>query len=375
MSSAHALGAQSRAWRWPLVRLADELWNGPRDLCGDCAGRVGFFDEARGLLLAWMVLGHAMELTGVSDSHPLRLLRIGPVTNVFVVLTGLTVGWLYANRDLTRRVTLRLWRRAALIAVVAYISNLLFLSGRMLLEDNAATLPWQDMLLGNAPWTLSGVLLGTSCVVATAPILLWCATRTTPAQMFAGTAAVLAALVVLIDVTGLPERIDWVRWLFVDGGLLGSPPLMLLLFGTLSFSLGQWWVRSEQRHRLWRAVALAGLIGLPLFANLDISGRWVCLLRESSRSCLALFVVAAFAWLPAHCGPRAFLALLGRSSLAVFLGHRVLLHGSVWITDGVDSSGLQCVLCVLAALWLCGLGCGIKEQNPPLQRTLARIGL
>jgi hypothetical protein len=104
---------------------------------GTAAVRVPIFDEVRGLFVLWMIGSHALTLAHLDAAHPLhQLWPRGWATTGFVLLTGLTLGSRHVQGqgrfDAGARQTLI--RRALRLALIAVVSNIVFLLGREALQ-------------------------------------------------------------------------------------------------------------------------------------------------------------------------------------------------------------------------------------------------
>jgi hypothetical protein len=343
------------------------------------ADRLEFIDIARGLFIVWMIAGHALTLAGVPLDHPLQWLRpIGWATVCFVLLTGITIPLVYDCRGGVRvrpGARRRLWRRAFEIGLIAFLSNF---ASRMITASLSGDLSlayiW-GVLTFQIPWSISAILIVTTCVLISAPTLLWLARRVRPLSLFLAVSILIVGFDLLLRGDGkwiaVPSGLrQWLK----DGGLFGFPVVPLVLYSFWIFS------QANLAKQVYWTKGLRGVIAL--FAVL-VGGSLVIVMLDSrplecirwlTRFGMIIGIAIMIGKVRIFAAPKAVLGGLGRIGLFVFILHRpvlhIIFHALGGILSGPDLATVMMVLCLGA-----GLTVGIyRDRNAHFSLALRKWG-
>ena len=337
----------------------------------NATGRVALIDGARGLFLFWMVTAHALGLAGVRDTSPLAFL-IPPqsawLSERFVVLSGFTVAWVFAERALAARaVARRLWKRAGQLAVIAYLSNAASACALDLLGGTLTPETLGGVLRLDRPWSISWVLLPTVVLLLLAPAVLEAAKRVGATGLFAS-ATILGLLFhgPARFVLEALERNAVGAALHLDLGRLFGIVLVGLWGLTLALVV--------RRVRLLAFAEVYAVSSVAVFA----AGYYFHVtpfVGIVSRFGLLLGVAALIFVAPGTALVRATLQLLGRNALLVFIGHRLLeqtqRHALARVL-GPEATAAAVTATTLAILFAV---CHYRESHAALSTRLKRVGL
>jgi hypothetical protein len=328
-----------------------------------------------------MMLAHANRLAEVPEDHWSFWLRLGAVTESFVMLTGLAVALIYDNprRDLTNS-SQRILRRAFKLAGVAYSSNVVLSLARESLHGNVTFDHFVEINLGLAPWTISSVLLGTTLTLLAMPFFLALAQAVQPRLLLLITFALGLAGTIVKDFAGqFAEATNWVTVLFVNGGVLGFPIGLLCGLGIWTFGLGIFFTRHKDHDFVWKALVVLSFL---IYCRFD---QWSGLssfvpywprhfIATTSQFVLLLAIAMTFCRIPTA-GIRSFAALLGRSSLLVFLAHRIVMQIHFLLLEEVLSGSALSLTCMIGTITICGSLCWARERFKALSLALESIGM
>lgn len=345
----------------------------------DERNRIGALDATRGLLLVWMILAHAAFQAGLSPTHWLYRLRLGPVNECFVMLTGVTVALVYCRpRGSSVRPTWPLVRRSLNIAFIAYVSNLVFASLRSHRDGELTLRTAWEIASNQTSWTISGILLATSTTILALSILILASRRIAAWQLFAlcGVIGLTATTIHQLRVQRVVAELEHSAWFSED--VVGAPIAVLTGLGVWTF--GATWFVMQQPHkrRIWLTVLLASLIWYcaaagafgwrpPKFYGANHFA------SVTAQLVLTMGVVSLM-----YVGPltamQSTLSLLGRSSLMVFLAHRVTIHAQRALLDGHFRGSRLAVLLLIDTTVACIAMCYAKERFEPVERFVRAIG-
>lgn len=311
-------------WHNSLRRLF-----GVEELQYGSSARIVVFDHFRGLLLCWMILGHAYHLMGEPKNFPLHKLRPGAATDSFVMLTGFVIAWIYMPRSFTWVQSRQLLRRAVFVFVVAYLSNLAFAFARDVTEGQASFDNLIRMASFQRTWTISVILVATSLTLA-------CSTALLPiVKCLGGGWALVCMTLALIGFHGcrawsLPPT-EWIDAV-MDRTIFERSLIDLMLMSMWAFSLSAWLREHRPTASLWTAL-LAGAVCCFLVCRWQWPPRAVTAIgRAPSQFIVSLWIAA----LVGNYLPRVakVVGVLGRQSLVVFLLHRVVLQLTLVLAGG-----------------------------------------
>jgi fucose 4-O-acetylase-like acetyltransferase len=329
--------------------------------------RSSLFDEIRGLYLFWMVCTHSLTLASPSAASPIQAFwPLGWATNGFVMLTGLVLGARYLQPE--RR---RAYYRAAQIALVAVISNILFLLARRAVEGNLNAASAADAILLRSPWSISSVLLPTAAIVFLSPVLQ----RAMLAKGSAFMLAALLAVMILIELAVeylLPDKWEMLaRFGSSDEKYFSFPIVSLLRFSVVAYAWGSFLSARPDSRRIMSAGAIIG-------TALLLVSYWVAeprFLAAFSRFAIVTGAMAALANHELLGAARSLLGVLGRASLLVFILHRVVLQSSTRVLNDWVSGPPLLLALIVVTLISCYVIARARDEMPAVSHGLRRIGL
>lgn len=298
----------------PVILGIEELQFG-------ATGRIQVFDQFRGLLLFWMILGHAYYLTGQPQAFPLAYLRLGSATASFVMLTGFVIAWIYVPRPLQSKSLIGMSRRALFIFGVAYVSNLTFAIARDLALGQASLESWIQMAMFQQTWTISGILVATALSIIAAIALL-------PLVKLYGSERLLFCATLLLIAMHCCRHLELapVTWVDMMMGwtVFGRSLLDLTLLSAWAFCLSAFLSNRRPGTALWAATVLVS-IAIYLACRNQVTLPILCSVsRAPAQFVVSMWLASLIGlWIPAVATP---LGVLGRQSLTVFLLHRVVLQ-------------------------------------------------
>jgi hypothetical protein len=342
-----------------------------RELQFGAPGRFQVFDQFRGLLLFWMILGHAYFLTGNPADFPLEFLRPGAATTSFVMLTGFVIAWIFTPQSSDRGRTRKLLRRAVYIFAVAYVSNLVF----ALIRDVVHGQTFLESVISNSAfqqtWTISAILVATSLTIAASAILLPCVQRIGPGSLLVGTSLAWIGLH-SCRACELPPA-TWVDQ-FVNRTVFGFSLFDLTLAATWAFSLAAWLRNHRPAPRLWAAVVVVAAFGYFASRWYWMPNSFDSVIRQPAQFVFSMWLASLIGVMAPSVG--AAFAVLGQHSLLVFLLHRVVLQATMIVAGSflVGAKG-TCGLVFLTTCvcWLAAYSIGPLQKSSAYQRVLRSI--
>lgn len=339
--------------------------NAPHDAGVSGRGRLTFIDVTRGLLILWMVLAHALTVSGIGRDSLLFYVRPpGWSTHGFVMLSGFSLATVIIGRGFSgpamRR---RLARRAGQLLAVALATELASRAARWLIDGRTA--PVLALFDPSAHWSISAVLLPPAALFGIAAVVAPHLRAPRPLEFV----ALLVGLGALIDLLG-PVSADYgLHWL-VEGGVLGFPVLTFVVLAFLGLGLG---LVAQRLAGRWFAPAGAAVGALLLgLQELGILG-WPVLYYLST-FLLPLGAVIVLGGQFEDRVPVRALALMGRSALLVFVLHRPVLHFGAWALQGLDSRAVRFWVLTWVTVALLAAACAVKERYPKVQPILRKAG-
>jgi hypothetical protein len=291
--------------------------------------RIEFIDIARGLFIVWMIVGHSLSMAGVPLDHPLQWLRpTGWATFCFVLLTGVTIALVYISPGRVKsRTRAKLWRRAFEIGLIAFLSNS---ASRMvtasLSGELSVTYVWA-VLTFQIPWTISSILIVTTCVLLSAPVLLWFSRTVPPLSLFLAVSTLTVGFDLLMQYDG-----KWIglsaevrQWLKA-GGLFGFPVVPLVLYSIWLFCQANLAIKVSVTEGRWGVTALFAVLVGSSFAILMLGCRQLTCINLLTRFGVSIGIAMVIAEMGVFATPKALLGALGRVGLLVFIFHRPIIH-------------------------------------------------
>jgi peptidoglycan/LPS O-acetylase OafA/YrhL len=367
-------GVRSGEACWPHAALAKAA---PARECQAFAyqpgSRIEHIDVARGLLVMWMVVGHALTVARIPPTHPLQLLRpAGWSTICFAMLSGFALAVIYGRRDdalpVVRR---RLWHRGTQLLVIAFVSNLVSLLITLWVSGNLSAAGVVSIVTFRVPWTISGILIATGLLVLASPGLLWLRRRFGALKLsLALLLGDMVADIVCPHLRLVRQALTATNWLFA------FPVLPIFLWGAVVFGLAdlEGWLRRQRDRRIWVA---AGIVAVPVLAV----AAWPPFLpafpsiAALSRLAVIVGLASAVSRLEMLTRVKVGLMAVGRSSLPLFLLHRPLLRMTDLLLHGripAEGAALMMIAGVGTSMVVLGL---FRPRAPALSVALRRVGL
>jgi len=337
----------------------------------DAGGRARFFDEVRGLYLLWMVYSHALTLAMLAPEHPLvALWPRGWATTGFVMLTGFVLGTRSEATAWSPSARARTYRRAAQVAAIAVVSNILFLLLRGLVEGTLTAASAGAALSLRMPWSISAILLPTAGIIVLAPTLQRITMRTGPPLAFATVLAVVTSIELTAQY-GPRELRTILSFGMTEPGYVYFPVLTLLRLAILSYAWGALVIS--------RAAPLGYVHGALAAGALVLTARswiaWPVMFIQLSQFAAVIGGMSTLVVTPRLAAPGRWLALLGgRAALLLFIAHRVLLQASVRAFDAWLSSEAMLAALVTTTVAGCAL-LAVLRGRPEVGDRLRAIGL
>lgn len=323
--------------------------------------RFDWLDTARGLCLFWMCLAHVLALSGAGTGSWLGFLYLpGWSTTNFVMLSGLALGLLSNDRGK------RWYRRAGQLLAIAYLSNVLFTLAKETSAEITLSHLGRVMTL-QEPWTISCILLPTVVLLCLISAFEGVLRRTDRRLLFVG-----ATVVIILTWLGVSHVSEAARGAVYSSLFEFENPWFLFPLGSLCL-LGLWAYSFGLVFQDRNSQALLLFGGLALTFALNLSGAAHPVLYffrfEATLVIALLFARVKFLW-----SLNAPLSLLGRSSLLVFLLHRLFLQAEKFTLPPM-SPPTKAVVMMGLTLGLCLLVCAVKERYPRFAGALKRVGL
>lgn len=340
--------------------------------------RLTLLDEARGVCLIWMVLSHALGQAGIPLDHPLRFFSSrGWPTVFFVMVTGVTVAYLYSTGKDQTPVN-RLYRRGLEVAAIAIISNMLSLIARNLIEGTLDGPRLVSVLTLRAPWTISSALVPTAILLVLGPTILRALKCSSVAVGLLVATVLIAALNVFIETAPAAWRVDpSFRALFLAGpnqipeSYFAFPVAGMAALGLWALTLG---AAVPPSKGLWGLVA-AGTAGITVVSLVASGVGWIDVLLMPARFTIFMMIVKLAQYISWGQSIRDWVMLLGRSSLLVFLLHRILIQLTARSLRGIMPSVPLYVVIAVVTLVGCTLAVHLREASGETHRSLRRLGL
>jgi hypothetical protein len=306
-----------------------------------------------------MVTAHALTLAAIPDQHWMQALRPRAwATTGFVMLTGYTLALIQLRRPtLTPGFAGLLWKRAMKLAIVAYVSNAAsetIISATSGGFDAAHLL---DALLLRTPWTISGILVPTTIVVALAPALVLLARRLNPVAMLA--VAVAANIILEADVT-VPFTNVTLRAAAAARGPFSFPVFDFVAGSCGAFALGAVVARVRPAFSPWTVpVAVASAVLVLAAVPLSAPGPFAV---KTVRFVITLGLAGIMVAIPVLGPLRAGLQVLGRAALLAFVAHRPALHLARLALGGLLSREALALALMASVMTLC-IGLAVAKQR------------
>lgn len=344
--------------------------------------RIHFVDTARGIFLYWMIVGHSLHIAGVPREDPLWFLRPGGwATTCFIMLSGLSIALVFfeSSRGYIKSRN-KLLHRTKEIAIIAYVSNLLFTCLKLILESSFSTEAFIKIALFQYPWGISAVLIPVVFVLLLSPLMMKIASVMSPWLLF--TIMVVLNGVVALIILYAPEPLQNNTFFQICFLHTNQNPYEFFPFITFtslslfSFSVGVLLKKGLLKQKHWIYIMP---ISMVIFIGYKISPLMVTIVPEFIITFIKFFVGLGIAFIICHLKFLSFLqrilGLMGRSSLLIFIAHRIFIQsmnvGLSPIELNVKSLAL---IMIITTLGVSILTCWIKESNKDIARRMKKIG-
>ena len=341
--------------------------------------RIEFIDISRGIFVTWMITAHALTLSGVPANSPLWYLRPPYwATTCFTMLSGLSIALVVysPNRDLGT-IKKRLFIRATKIGLIAYISNSILRVIKIFLEGSLDLATVVDILTFQYPWSISAILIPVTILLLMAPYLIWISRLVNAMTVLFG--ATLLALSYSFIVYAAPmavKKYTLFQILFFDTNPLNFFPIYkYVTLAILCFAIGSLIYNNMLSEELWTIILPSGFLLLTAYNflpglknNLPIA---VICTNQFLISIGLSFIINNE---PILLYFKKILCLMGRSSLFVFIFHRIILQSLNVFMPAKTSQSLQVFTLFLATTVSFIVLCVLKEEISWIQRPMKKIG-
>lgn len=336
--------------------------------------RISYLDSTRGLCLFWMIVAHSLSIAEVPPAGWVSYLYpAGWATTCFVMLSGFGIALFTFSRPGQEAKMGAKWKeRGIKIAIIGYLSNFFFSLSRDISAKGASFLVLRDDFLMMSPWTLSAILFPTAALLIVSPFLIRISKKQNPWVIF-GLSTLLNLLVWVLEMGALPafrENLFFQALFVFENPLTEFPMLLLFLLGLWSFSLGVLWAKKNSLKL--KVLGRAALVVLWTISFADLLPSFLLYPLRFGTALLMGIVISEFSiFKPLG----SLFGLLGRSSLLVFIGHRIFLHmeRTAFLRLGMKETPLVVGL-ILSTVGLSLLMCLTKENDPKLSERLRRLG-
>ena len=350
--------------------------------------RVEFIDITRGLLLLFMVHVHALFLAGVPEfnaSRSLLWLPQGLAHSSFVILSGFAIGHLFfqSSRNL-RQSQQKLLRRAKEIFLVMFVSNVLLLGIKHLVQGNLALLGTLDWWIGlftfQTPYSLSAILIPTALLCLLAPLILHAHAKQYTRfilPIMIGTSVLIAwAQRSAMEIPDLPLILD----VLLINGAGGIKILPMLGYGLVGLALGIVWHQHQSIPLLTTSlVSILCIANFSLFPENPAPALSITKLAilAPTKFCLILAAGILIASWMTQTPIGKYLALIGKYSLFCFLVHRIILQAlqiPLELIFNLTPDGLF-VFLLVGTLTILGTLCFFRTQNAQFTNVFKKVYL
>ncbi len=346
------------------------------------SSRISYIDVARGIFLFWMIAVHAMVIANLPDNSPLKLIRpSGWATTCFIMLSGLSIAMVFLSkkRDYSA-VKRRLLNRAREIAVVAYVSNLAFVSLKLMISGTFTFDLFIRIATFQYPWSISSILLPVTITLLVSPLLIRLATRISSWSLF-GLMILLNLSTSAVDMY-TPDSVRdtvWFEICYESGNIYGIFPLVrFVLLSFWSFSLGVLLKKGSLTLKSWWVIMPVCCAAYWFYSSFFEFRAFIpYFVLEANKLLISLgiaFIMCNVQFV-ASIKFKGLLGLLGRSSLFVFILHRPFIHAqSILLSKIKLDPEAASVIFIVITMALSLAMCLTKESYPKLARQLKRVG-
>ncbi len=334
--------------------------------------RVELIDISRGLFLFWMVVVHSLQLTGMRSESMLAYLIPPPdiwLSDRFVLLSGMTLA-LSASAALDAGFAgfiRRFWTRAFQIAAIAYLTNVLALVARDIVQLTFTAHSLVAALTLQREWTISSTLLPIVLLLLAVPAMFQCARRVPPGAILA--VVTFAGLLVADPGNRFIQALNESAISSALHLSLGRVVLVAVLGAwTLAFGMATRHLH-PLRTATWLSVVGVGALLASYVVSLPSFALYLAKFGSFLGAGVLLIVMPVPEWL------RARLMMLGQNGLLVFVGYRILLQSQLLLWPALvdlEYAALLTIAITLAALIVL---CSIRQRRPAFSAALKRIGL
>ncbi len=341
--------------------------------------RVTFIDNARGMLIVWMVIAHALTVARLDPNDLMQYLRPpGWATSCFITLTGFTIAVLFNFDPKSRKpgVASKLVWRAVKIGMIAFLSNLFFKFASACVSNSCSFDYFLRVLTFQEPWSISAFLVPTVLFLFVAPAVIRVATGIAPWKFL----SLVTATGVLFDVYArlelsrnkmlmtflgpMAETFTWIEILF------------FFLFGLWGFAFGNMLKKNECPKAVWTAIVCAAA-SLLLVAKVQRDVQWLTeqFMLPCARFIISMEIVLLLKNLGSFLEIEKFIGTLGRSALLIFILHRPLIQAGGMAFGGLMPDRALALELMAVALLCCFWIAFLRYKNRSFSTMLNAVGL
>lgn len=342
--------------------------------------RIHFIDTARGIFLYWMIAVHSLTLSGLPRDSILWLLQPGGwATTSFVMLSGFSAALIFfKNKKGFLASKKRILRRSKEIAIIAYLSNLVFTSLRLIIESSFSIDALIKIATFQYKWGISGALIPIALILWLTPLLIALTYKSSPWTLF----SIMFLINTIIEVipiyspTVIQENMIFQICFFFDTPYFDFPIIRLTGLAMLSFSLGILFKKEILSQKHWVYITPICLLIYILY-KVSPFVEFIILefVLHTIKFLISIGIALILCKLPFLLYLRKFFELLGRSSLMIFIAHRIILQGIlVLFTSLISTQKLLVIVMIFITLGVSTLLCWIKDSNEWLTKKMKRIG-
>lgn len=339
--------------------------------------RLRFIDNTRGLLLCMMILSHSVTLA--TNKYNIDVLSIyvprGWATSSFIMLTGFSVAFLFDWRKFDGKLVSKLIEKAIKLFIVMYVSNAFMKVAKTVLDGGIEELNtlmwWEDLVVFNKGWTISGVLLPTAIFLAISPALfrLFAASKT---HLIVASTAIICIIISYFSLWSKTLAGNYWWDIFMIHGAGGFPVAIFLVYGVIGFALGNLTKDFNNEKKYVFLVGVGVVSVLLLFQYADRYAQLSIFFIESVWRFLVLLGVGLVfsLYVPKYSNT---LFAFGKNSLFIFIFHRIFMQ-IIYFSDIFSFMGyfgyFWCLFFLTIAFFK--FMCIIREKNIKVHFLLKR---
>lgn len=326
-----------------------------------------------------MITGHSISLFNIPIYHPIQFTRPKPwATYCFIMLAGFFLGSINFKKS-HDEIKQKLRSRSINLFLIAIISNFIFLVMKNIAYEKLTIDKFISILVLNEPWTISSILLIYSLSISLMPYLISISKTMKSSDLFFILTLLnfLLNLAIFYTPSAMKQNAVY-QILFLGNQYIGFPIIKLSFLCFWAFSLGLIFKNRQSHSNLWIFVLVLSFAGYPVYRIFFLNHYLNNILFSfinSARFTVSIglaILIYKFGYLNRI---KSIFELLGRSSMLVFLLHRVILQIQFLIFSDYINKDVLVVFMVLVTVLLSITICSIKEKHPFILARLKKYGL